>query len=103
MADFLRSEIGEPTYLDGFVRVDYEWSPATRGSLHALLANDEAEINNSEETEHADASYSNTYVWGTLTHDWSEQLSANGAGLVHGRGLRNARHACWNLASASAS
>ena len=45
------SEIGEPTYLDGFARVDYEWSPATRGSLHTLLANDEAEINNSAETE----------------------------------------------------
>ena len=80
VADILRSEIGEPTYLDGFVRVDYEWSPTTRGSLHALLANDEAEINNSEETEHADASYSNTYLWGTLTHDWSEQLS--GTALV---------------------
>ncbi|MGL6224037.1 MAG: TonB-dependent receptor plug domain-containing protein, partial [Steroidobacteraceae bacterium] len=80
VADILRSEIGEPTYLDGFVRVDYEWSPATRGSLHALLANDEAEINNSEETEHADASYSNTYLWGTLTHDWSEQWS--GTALV---------------------
>ncbi len=80
VADILRSEIGEPTYLDGFVRVDYEWSPATRGSFHALLANDEAEINNSEETEHADASYSNTYLWGTLTHEWSEQWS--GTALV---------------------
>jgi hypothetical protein len=75
VADVLRSDIGEPTYLDGFARVDYEWSPATRGSLHVLLASDEAEIDNSAGTEHADARYSNTYVWGTLTHQWSEQLA----------------------------
>ena len=80
VADFLRSDIGEPKYVDGFARVDYAWSPATRGSLHVLLASDEAEINNSQETEHADVRYSNTYLWGTLAHDWSERLS--GTALV---------------------
>jgi hypothetical protein len=71
IADILDSKLGEPTYTDGFARIDYEWSPATRGSLHMLLANDEAEINNSAETERATVSYSNAYVWGTLAHDWS--------------------------------
>jgi hypothetical protein len=75
VADILRSDIGEPTYLDGFARVDYEWSPATRGSLHMLLANDKAEITNPEGTEHADVRYSNVYLWGTLAHDWSERLA----------------------------
>ena len=75
VADILRSDIGEPTYLDGFARVDYEWSPATRGSLHMLLAKDKAEITNPEGTEHADVRYSNTYLWGTLVHDWSERLA----------------------------
>ena len=75
VADILDSTLGEPTYLDGFARVDYEWSPSTRGSLHTLLASDHAEITNSAGTEHAVAEYSNAYVWGTLTHDWSSQLS----------------------------
>ena len=75
VADLLDSKLGEPTYMDGFARIDYEWSPATRGSLHTLLANDEAEINNSAETERATISYSNAYVWGTLAHDWSPQLT----------------------------
>ena len=76
VADIMDSDLGEPKYIDGFARVDYEWSPATRGSLHTLLANDHAEITNSADTEHAVADYSNAYVWGTLTHDWSDQLSA---------------------------
>jgi hypothetical protein len=74
VADILNSDLGEPKYIDGFGRVDYEWSPSTRGSLHVLLANDDAEITNSAGTEHAIAKYSNAYVWGTLTHDWSDQL-----------------------------
>lgn len=75
IADVLRSEIGEPSYLDGFARVDYAWSPATRGSLHMLLASDQAEITNTEGTERADVRYSNTYLWGTLEHDWSGRLA----------------------------
>ena len=77
VADILRSDLGEPTYLDGFARIDYEWSPSTRGSLHTLLAADSAEVNNSADTEHADASYSNTYVWATLEHDWSERFTSS--------------------------
>jgi len=76
VAHVMDSDLGEPKYIDGFGRVDYEWSPATRGSLHTLLASDHAEITNSAGTEHAIADYSNVYVWGTLTHDWSDQLSA---------------------------
>jgi hypothetical protein len=75
IADILDSTLGEATYRDGFARIDYEWSPATRGSLHLLLADDEAEINNSAETERATVNYSNAYVWGTLAHDWSPQLT----------------------------
>ena len=75
VADIMDSDLGEPKYIDGFGRVDYEWSPSTRGSLHVLLASDHAEITNSAGTEHAVAEYSNAYVWGTLTHDWSDQLS----------------------------
>ncbi len=75
VADILNSDLGEPKYVDGFGRVDYEWSPSTRGSLHLLLANDHAEITNSAGTEHAIAKYSNAYLWGTLTHEWSNRLN----------------------------
>ena len=75
VADIMESEIGEPSYVDGFARVDYAWSPDTRGSLHVLLARDQAQITNTAGTEQANAEYSNDYVWGTLTHDWSARLT----------------------------
>jgi hypothetical protein len=71
----MQSDLGEPSYVDGFARIDYEWSPSTRGSLHTLLARDSAEVTNSAGTEHSDAEYSNNYVWATLEHDWSQQLT----------------------------
>jgi hypothetical protein len=77
IADTLESDLGEPTYADGFARVDYAWSPSTRGSLHVLLASDKAQINNSAGTEHSDAEYSNRYVWATVSHDWSARLSTD--------------------------
>jgi len=77
IADAMRSDLGEPSYMDGFARLDYAWSPATRGSLHVLLASDTAEISNSAGTEHAHADYSNSYVWGTLEHDWSPRLATS--------------------------
>lgn len=77
IADALHSDLGELSYVDGFARVDYAWSPATRGSLHLLLARDTAEVNNSADTEYSDAEYSNNYVWGTLEHDWSDSLASS--------------------------
>ncbi|MGI9246796.1 MAG: TonB-dependent receptor plug domain-containing protein [Steroidobacteraceae bacterium] len=75
VSDWMESDLGEPQYMDGFARVDYAWSPATRGSLHVLLASDSSDISNTADTERADVKYSNAYVWGTLEHDWSARLS----------------------------
>ncbi len=74
IADIAQSDLGEPSYLDGFARVDYEFSASTRGSLHALLASDHLEVRNSSETEFADADYRNSYVWASLEHDFSPRL-----------------------------
>jgi hypothetical protein len=75
VADVIDSEFGEPSYADGFARIDYAWSPATRGSLHALLARDSVTVTRAEVGEEADAEYSNTYLWATLAHDWSARAS----------------------------
>ena len=71
----LDSDLGSPKYMDGFGRVDYAFSDSTRGSLHVLLSNDHARVKNSAGTEEAKASYANTYLWGTLEHDWSPRLT----------------------------
>jgi hypothetical protein len=71
----LDSDLGQPRYADGFARVDYAFSDDTRGSLHMLLSSDKAEVTNTARTEQATARYANSYVWATLEHDWSPQLT----------------------------
>jgi len=74
-ADLVDSEIGESNYLDGFARVDWEFTPGTSGSLYALLSNDRLNVRNAEESESAKAEYRNEYLWGVLEHDFSPALS----------------------------
>jgi outer membrane receptor protein involved in Fe transport len=74
IADFVESEIGEASYIDGFGRVDYALSPQTRASLHLLLSNDDAGVTSSDDTELAFAEYRNSSVWATLEHDFSTAL-----------------------------
>jgi len=71
IADLVDSELGEPTYLDGFARLDHAWSERTRGSVSTLLASDRADVQNSAGTEFASARYRNSYVWATLQHEFS--------------------------------
>ena len=76
VADLVDSELGEPTYLDGFARLDYAWNERTRGSVQALLASDRADVQNSAATEFASVKYRNSYVWATLEHEFSPALDA---------------------------
>lgn len=75
IADLAGSELGEPRYLDAFARLGGELGAATSGALHVLVSQDEAEVNNSAETEFADVRYRNAWIWGTLHRDWSEDWS----------------------------
>ncbi len=68
IADLLQSEIGEPSYVDGLARIEYEVSDGTRASLQTLLSTDRVRANNSQETEFAEAEYRNSYLWATLEH-----------------------------------
>jgi hypothetical protein len=74
VAEMLNSTLGEPRYMDGFARLDYSLSDDTRGSIETLLSSDRATVINTSGTEHIVAEYRNSYVWGTLEHDWSEHL-----------------------------
>jgi TonB dependent receptor/TonB-dependent Receptor Plug Domain len=74
VADMAKSEIGRATYFDGFGRLDWRFSDTTRGSVHTLLASDRSSLNNDEATEFVDAQYSNSYVWGTIEHQWTPAL-----------------------------
>ncbi len=77
IADLLDAKYGDLTYSDAFARLDYEFTPDTRGSLHLLVSKDEADVNNAQETESASASYRNSYAWATLEHDFSPSLRAS--------------------------
>ena len=71
------SNLGEPKYLDSFSKVEYEFSEATTGALHLLVANDHVRVNNSQETEYAKVGDNSAYIWATAEHRWSEQLSGS--------------------------
>ena len=76
VADLVDSQIGEPSYGDAFGRLDYAFTDATRGSLHLLVAEDRADVQNEDRHETATATYRNSYAWGTLEHDFSAATTA---------------------------
>ena len=76
IADLVDASYGELRYSDAFARVDYAFTPDTRGSLHVLASNDRADVTNALDTESAEATYRNSYVWGTVEHDFSSALTA---------------------------
>jgi hypothetical protein len=73
--NLVNSNLGEPKYLDSFSKVEYDFSEATTGALHLLVANDHLRVNNSQETESSKVGDNSAYIWGTAEHRWSEQLS----------------------------
>jgi len=74
-ADLINFDLGEPHYLDGYGRLDYDFNEDTHASLHVLAARDRIDITNRAGTESASAHYRNSYAWATLEHRFSPQLS----------------------------
>lgn len=66
VAELTNSEIGDPSYADGFGRVSFAFTPSTEASASFLLSGDRIRI--TEEAETADASYRNRYAWVTVEH-----------------------------------
>jgi hypothetical protein len=76
IASLVDASYGKLRYSDGFARIDYEFTPDTRGSLHMLASSDRADVTNAQATESAEATYRNSYVWGTVEHDFSSAVTA---------------------------
>jgi outer membrane receptor protein involved in Fe transport len=70
LAHLSENDFGEPQYSDGFGRVDYEFSDATRGALEALVSSDTIVARQQSGQQRARAKYRNIYAWATLDHDW---------------------------------
>ncbi|MEO7385561.1 MAG: TonB-dependent receptor, partial [Gammaproteobacteria bacterium] len=68
------SNLGEPRYLDAFLKAEYNLDDQTTVAGHALLAEDRIELNDSDETEFARTNDRNVYLWATAEHRWSEEL-----------------------------
>ncbi len=77
IANLVDASYGELRYSDAFARLDYEFTPDTRGSLHVLASSDKADVTNAPKTESAEATYRNSYVWGTVEHDFSSAFTAS--------------------------
>jgi hypothetical protein len=70
----VESDVGKPSYADGFARLDYRFDDATSASLHVLLATDRSSLRDGEDVESANADYRNGYFWGTLDREWTPAL-----------------------------
>ncbi|HEY6643804.1 TonB-dependent receptor plug domain-containing protein, partial [Povalibacter sp.] len=76
LSSLAENDIGKPEYSDGFARLDWQFSETTTGALHALLSHDRVTAVRSSGTERAQDESSNGYLWGTLSHAWSDSLSS---------------------------
>lgn len=71
LVELAEEDFGEPNYSDGFARVEYALSDATRVSLDALASGDQITVRSHGGEQRARAKYRNAYGWLTLDHDWS--------------------------------
>jgi hypothetical protein len=76
LSQLSEQDFGNAGYNDGFARVQYDFSGATRGSLNVLSSRDDIVARKDEGAQQARADYRNTYLWGSLTHDWSERAES---------------------------
>lgn len=75
LAQFAEEDFGKPDYSDGFARVEYAFSDATRASFDALASGDQIIAKRDDGAQQARAKYRNVYGWLTLDHDWSPTAS----------------------------
>jgi len=74
--NFTENDLGEPRYVDAFLKAELDVSDRTTIAGHALLAEDRVELNDKDETEFARTEDRNVYLWTTVEHRWSDELAA---------------------------
>lgn len=70
LASYSEQDFGKPEYFDVFGKLDYRLSDATHFTAEALASSDRIKALRNSGLERTDAEYRNTYLWGTLEHDW---------------------------------
>ena len=75
LVQFAEEDFGRPDYADGFARVDYEFSDATRAAFNLLASDDQIIAKRNDGGQVTRAKYRNIYSWLTLDHDWSSTAS----------------------------
>lgn len=68
------SDLGEPRYVDTFVKAEYDLDDQTTVAAHALFAEDRIKLNDNDETEFAKTNDRNVYLWATAEHQWTDEL-----------------------------
>lgn len=76
LAQFAEEDFGKPDYSDGFARAEYALTDSTHISFDALASGDQITAKRDDGTQQARARYRNAYLWLTLEHDWSPDLSS---------------------------
>ena len=72
LARYSEKDFGKPEYFDGFAKLDYRFSDATRASFDVLGSSDRILAIRNSGMERANAEYRNSYAWGALEHDWAD-------------------------------
>jgi outer membrane receptor protein involved in Fe transport len=76
LARVSENDFGEPSYSDGYGRLDYAFNAATRIAMNVLLSRDEITAIQDDGLQTAQAEYRNNYIWATLAHDWSDRATS---------------------------
>jgi len=76
LAQFSETEFGKPHYSDGFGRIDFRISDATRAALNFLLSTDRIDALKDSGAQRARAEYESSYVWATLQHQWADNADS---------------------------
>ena len=71
------SDLGEPNYVDTFLKAEYDLGANTTLAAHALFAQDRIELNDSDQTIFSRTVDRNAYLWATVEHRWSNEISSH--------------------------
>ncbi|MBN8281516.1 MAG: TonB-dependent receptor, partial [Gammaproteobacteria bacterium] len=84
------SDLGEPRYVDGFLKAEFDLDDDTTLAAHALVAEDRVKLNDNSQVDFAQTVDRNVYLWATAEHRWSDELA--GRALVAWETVDKDRH-----------